>query len=65
MAMASFKSTSRRGAATEPKASPPSAAVRRRSHNVSAIFRKTHVPFYDRNASVSTEFSNNRDNPLF
>ncbi|KAH6772451.1 hypothetical protein C2S51_010855 [Perilla frutescens var. frutescens] len=65
MATASFKSTSRRGAATEPKAPPPSAAARRRSHSVSAVSRKTHVPFDDSNASVSTEFSNSRDNPLF
>ncbi|KAH6819742.1 hypothetical protein C2S53_020823, partial [Perilla frutescens var. hirtella] len=65
MATASFKSTSRRSAATEPKASPPSAVGRRRSHSVSAVSRKTHVPFDDSNASVSTEFSNSRDNPLF
>ncbi|KAH6819991.1 hypothetical protein C2S53_012859 [Perilla frutescens var. hirtella] len=65
MATASFKSTSRRGAATEPKAPPPSAAARWRSQCVSAVSRKTHIPFDDNNASVSTKFSNNRDNPLF
>ncbi|KAH6764354.1 hypothetical protein C2S51_015603 [Perilla frutescens var. frutescens] len=65
MATASFKSTSRRGAPTDPKAPPPSTTARRRSHSVSAISWKTHVPFDDNNASVSTEFSNSRDNPLF
>ncbi|KAH6797353.1 ABC-2 type transporter family protein [Perilla frutescens var. hirtella] len=65
MATASFKSTSRRGATTKPKAPPPSAAARRRSHSVSAVSRKTHVPFDDNKPSVSTEFSNSRDNPLF
>ncbi|XP_057812520.1 uncharacterized protein LOC131026622 isoform X2 [Salvia miltiorrhiza] len=64
MATASFKSTSRRGAATEPKAPPPAAASRRRSHSVSAVSRKTHVPFDD-NTPISSEFSNSRDNPLF
>lgn len=64
MATASFKSTSRRGAATEPKVPPPAAASRRRSHSVSAVSRKTHVPFDDK-SSISPEFSNSRDNPLF
>ncbi|KAL1536049.1 serine-rich adhesin for platelets-like isoform X2 [Salvia divinorum] len=64
MATSAFKSTSRRGAATEPKASPPSAASRRRSHSVTAVSRKTHAPFDD-NTSISTDFSNSRDNPLF
>ncbi|KAG8391059.1 hypothetical protein BUALT_Bualt01G0148500 [Buddleja alternifolia] len=66
MASSAFKSTSRRGAATEPKAPPPpTAASRRRSHSVSAVSRKTHVPFNDGDKFISTEFSNSRDNPLF
>ncbi|KAI3445207.1 hypothetical protein Pfo_001872 [Paulownia fortunei] len=64
MATSAFKSTSRRGAAAETKAPPPAAASRRRSHSVSAVSRKTHVPFDD-NTLISTEFSNSRDNPLF
>ncbi|XP_047955843.1 uncharacterized protein LOC125201675 isoform X2 [Salvia hispanica] len=64
MATSSFKSTSRRGAATEPKAPPPSAASRRRSHSVTPVSRRTHAPFDD-NPSISTDFSNSRDNPLF
>ncbi|XP_042029028.1 serine-rich adhesin for platelets-like isoform X2 [Salvia splendens] len=64
MATSSFKSTSRRGAATEPKAPPPSAASRRRSHSVTPVSRKNHAPL-DHNASISTDFCNSRDNPLF
>ncbi|KAL8547022.1 hypothetical protein ACS0TY_006662 [Phlomoides rotata] len=64
MATSALKSTSRRGTAAESKAPPPTAASRRRSHSVSAVSRKTHLPFDD-NATVFTEFSNSRDNPLF
>ncbi|KAK6140428.1 hypothetical protein DH2020_025812 [Rehmannia glutinosa] len=65
MATSAFKSTSRRGAAAaETKAPPPVSASRRRSHSVSAVSRKTHVPLDDKTL-ISTEFSNSRDNPLF
>ncbi|PIN09831.1 hypothetical protein CDL12_17585 [Handroanthus impetiginosus] len=64
MATSAFRSTSRRATASEPKATPPATGSRRRSHSVSAVSRKTHVPF-DENTFISTEFSNSRDNPLF
>ncbi|KAK4414250.1 hypothetical protein Salat_2838000 [Sesamum alatum] len=65
MATSAFKSTSRRATAAEHKAPPPPAATsRRRSHSVSAVSRKTHLPFDD-NTLISAEFSNSRDNPLF
>ncbi|KAK4410852.1 hypothetical protein Sango_0158200 [Sesamum angolense] len=64
MATSAFKSTSRRATAAEHNPPPPAAASRRRSHSVSAVSRKTHLPFDD-NTLISTEFSNSRDNPLF
>ncbi|KAL0429493.1 UNVERIFIED_CONTAM: hypothetical protein Sradi_0575300 [Sesamum radiatum] len=65
MATSAFKSTSRRATAAEHNVPPPAAAAsRRRSHSVSAVSRRTHLPFDD-NTLISTEFSNSRDNPLF
>ncbi|KAL0425386.1 UNVERIFIED_CONTAM: hypothetical protein Sradi_1073400 [Sesamum radiatum] len=66
MATSAFKSTSRRATAAEhnPPPSAAAAASRRRSHSVSAVSRKTQLPFDD-NTLISTEFSNSRDNPLF
>ncbi|KAL0397357.1 UNVERIFIED_CONTAM: hypothetical protein Scaly_0184100 [Sesamum calycinum] len=67
MATSAFKSTSRRATAAEHNPPPPAAAAaasRRRSHSVSAVSRKTQLPFDD-NTLISTEFSNSRDNPLF
>ncbi|KAL3623291.1 hypothetical protein CASFOL_032107 [Castilleja foliolosa] len=60
MATSAFKSTSRRAA----KAPPPAPSSRRRSHSVSAVSRKNHA-LSDDKTLIPTEFSNNRDNPLF
>ncbi|GER30208.1 galactose oxidase/kelch repeat superfamily protein [Striga asiatica] len=61
--MATFKSTSRRGAPEAEARAPPSTS-RRRSHSVSAVSRKSHSQFDDK-TQIPSEFSNRRDNPLF
>ncbi|CAA0823265.1 Unknown protein [Striga hermonthica] len=61
--MATFKSTSRRGA-PEAEARAPLSTSRRRSHSVSAVSRKAHSQFDDQ-SQIPSEFSNRRDNPLF